>query len=213
MVNLISFLCAAVPAFVLSVLGVPLVIVVLVMIVSGATGLAVATRIDRRQETDWVQVAAVTLSDWAHRNEGHCETDPEALPVDGWELPATPWFHGVVLAVGRRSGFEVGVTCFQEASSEGAPARHTGYLVRLPEDVADLHLNRGRLRRVRRGSRLEGAPEPVHEPLAAVPPDTDSLDVADRVLYLVRPGWPEFTSLDDHVDAAVAVAAALGEQG
>src|ERR1044072_9279270 len=42
MANLVSFLCALVPAVVLSVLGAPLPIVVLVMVVCGVTGLALA---------------------------------------------------------------------------------------------------------------------------------------------------------------------------
>ena len=214
MANLFSFLCAAVVAVVLSLLDLPLPIIVLGMIVAGVAGLVIAnvTRADERRETDRVQMAAVTLADWAHRNDGHCETDIEALPADGWELPAAPWFHGAVLAIGRRSGFEVGVTCFLEATTEGATSRHTGYLVRLPSEVPELRLSRGELRRIRRGSRRNGVPEPVRERLTAIPPDTESVDVVDRVLYLVRPRWPEFTAPDDHVDAAVAVASALGAQ-
>jgi hypothetical protein len=213
MANLVSFLCAAVPAVVLSVLGVPLPIVVVVMVVCGVAGLLVANSrgTDERRETERVQMAAVTLADWAHRHGGHSETDPEALPVDGWALPASPWFHGAVLAIGRVDGFEVGVTCFVEANTEGAKTRHTGYLVRLPE-VADttpeLRLNRTELRRVRRGSSHE-LPADVRERLAAVPADTESVDAVDGVLYLVRPRWPEFSAPDEQVAATVGVAAAL----
>jgi hypothetical protein len=214
--NLVSFLSAVVPAFVLSLLGVPLPVVAIVMVACGVAGLVVANRLrtDERRETDRIQMAAVTLSDWAHRNDGHCETDLAELPADGWELPAAPWFHGAVLALGRRDGFEVGVTCFVEASTEGAAARHTGYLVRVPEDARELRLNRGQLRRIRRGTRGEDIPGPVRERVAEVPADTESLDVVDGVLYLVRPRWPEFSAPDEEVAAAVGVAAALtGERG
>ncbi len=223
MANLVSFICAVVPAVVLSVLGVPLPVVVVVMVVCGIAGLVVVngSRRDERRETDRVQMAAVTLADWAHRHEGHCETDLAELPADGWELPATPWFHGAVLALGRREGFEVGIACFREADTEGATNRYTGYLVRLPGEPPELRLNRTQLRRIRRGSRREPdgpggpggpLPEPVRERLAAVPPDTESLDVVDGVLYLVRPGWPEFTAPDDQVAAAVGVAEVIGER-
>jgi hypothetical protein len=211
MANLVSFLCALVPAIVLSVLGVPLPIVVLVMVVCGVAGLAIANavRADERRETDRVQMAAVTLADWAHRNDGHCETDLAQLPADGWELVATPWFHGAVLAVGRHDGFEVGVTCFLEASTEGTTGRHTGYLVRVPGEAPELRLTRAELRRIRRGGGRDGLTEALHTRLAAVPADTESLDVIDGVLYLVRPRWPEFAAPDGQVDAAVGVAAAL----
>ncbi|MGH3879806.1 MAG: hypothetical protein ACRDSK_22500 [Actinophytocola sp.] len=219
MANLVSFLCAAVPAVVLSVLGVPLPITVVVMVVCGVGGLLVANSkgADERRETERVQKAAVTLADWAHRNGGHSETDPEALPADGWELPESHWFHGAVLALGRVDGFEVAVTCFLEASTEGATTRHTGYLVRLPEvappetapDTApELRLNRTELRRIRRGSGRE-LPADVRERLAAVPADTESVDAVDGVLYLVRPRWPEFSAPDEQVAATVGVAAAL----
>lgn len=213
MANLVSFVAAAVPAVVLSVLGVPLPIVALVMVVCGVAGLLIANaaRADERRETDRVQMAAVTLADWAHRNGGHCETDLARLPADGWELPATPWFHGAVLALAHRDGFEVGVTCFLEASTEGATTRHTGYLVRLPARTPELRLTRAQLRRIRRGSHREPVPDVVQERLAAVAPDTESLDVVDGVLYLVRPRWPEFTAPDDQVAAAVGVATALAE--
>lgn len=211
MANLVSFLCALVPAVVLSVLGVPLPIVVLVMVVCGVAGLVIANsmRADERRETDRVQMAAVTLADWAHRNGGHCETDLAEIPADGWRLPATPWFHGDVLAIGRRNGFEVGVTCFLEATTEGATGRHTGYLVHLPDGSPELRLTRAALRRIRRGAGQDGLAATVHERLAEVPADTESLDVVDGVLYLVRPRWPEFTAPDEQVDAAVGVAAAL----
>ncbi|HEV7652240.1 MAG TPA: hypothetical protein VGP26_29155 [Actinophytocola sp.] len=221
MTSLVSFLSAVVPAVVLSVLGVPLPIVVLVMVVCGLTGLAIANaaRTDERRETERIQMAAVTLADWAHRNDGHCETDLAELPADGWALLATPWFHGAVLALGRRDGFEVGVTCFLEADTEGSTGRHTGYLVRLPGEAPELRLTRAELRRVRRGgsgggSRGSGGelPAEVRTRVAAVPPDTESLDVIDGVLYLVRPSWPEFTAPDAQVDAAVGVAAALAGQ-
>jgi hypothetical protein len=214
MANLVSFLCAAVAAFVLSVLDLPLPVVVLGMVVSGVAGLLIANaaRGEERRETDRIQTAAVTLADWAHRNDGHCETDLAELPADGWALPATPWFHGEVLAVGRRDGFEVGVTCFLEGTSEGTPSRYTGYLVHLPAEVPELRLTRAHLRRIRRGGRHDGLAEPVRERLAAVPPDTESLDVVDRVLYLVRPSWPDFTAPDEQLAAAVGVAAALGQQ-
>jgi hypothetical protein len=211
MANLVSFLCALVPAVVLSVLGVPLPIVVLVMVACGVVGLFIANsaRADERRETDRVQMAAVTLAEWAHRNDGHCETDLAEIPGDGWELPATPWFHGAVLALGRRDGFEVGVTCFLEASTEGATGRHTGYLVRLPGDTPELRLTRAALRRIRKGAGENGLADEVRMRLAAVPADTESLDVVDRVLFLVRPNWPEFTAPDEQVDAAVSIAAAL----
>jgi hypothetical protein len=214
MANLVSFLSAAVPAVVLSLLGVPLPVTVLVMVVCGVVGLVVAnsTRTDERRDTDKVQVAAVTLADWANRKEGSCETDADALPEDGWELPSTSWFYGSVLAVGRQDGFEVGVTCFLEASTEGATTRHTGYLVRLPGEAPELRLNRAQLRRIRRGSAREPISAPVRDRLAAVPADTESLDVVDRVLFLVRPDWPQFDPPDEHVGAAVAVAAALGAE-
>jgi hypothetical protein len=211
--SLVSFLSAVVPAVVTSVLGLPFPIVVLATVVGGVVGLLVAgsARVDERRDTDRVQVAAVTLAEWAHRNDGRCETDPDALLEDGWELPTTSWFYGSVLAVGRRDGFEVGVTCFLEANTEGATTRNTGHLVRLPEPVPELRLSRGQLRRIRRGSPLrEPIPDGVLERLAAVPPDTESLDVVDQVLFLVRPRWPEFSRPDEYVDAAVAVAAALG---
>jgi hypothetical protein len=212
MASLVSFLSAVVPAVVLSLLGVPLPITVLVMVVCGLAGLflANAARADERRETDRIQMAAVTLADWANRNDGHCETDLAALPEDGWELPATPWFQGAVLALGRRDGYEVGVTCFLETNTEGATTPHTGYLVRLPWDAPELRLSRTELRRIRRGSRRDELPEPVRERVAAVPPDTESLDVVDGVLFLVRPRWPEFTAPDEQVAAAVGVAAALG---
>jgi hypothetical protein len=216
MANLVSFLSAVVPALVLSLLGVPLPVVAIVMVACGIAGLVVANRLraDERRETDRIQMAAVTLADWAHRNDGHCETDLAELPADGWELPATPWFHGAVLALGRRDGFEVGVTCFVEASTEGAAGRHTGYLVRVPEESLELRLNRGQLRRIRRGARGEDMPGPLRERVAEVPADTESLDVVDGVLYLVRPRWPEFSAPDQEVAAAVGVAAALaGERG
>lgn len=214
MANLVSFLSAVVPAVVLSVLGVPLPIVVVVMVVCGVAGLLIAnaSRTDERRETDRIQMAAVTLADWAHRNDGHCETDLAELPGDGWELVATPWFHGAVLALGRRDGFEVGVTCFLEASTEGATSRHTGYLVRVPQDALQLRLNRTQLRRIRRGARQEEMSEQVRERVAKVPADTESLDVVDGVLYLVRPRWPEFSAPDAEVAAAVGVAAALAGQ-
>ena len=229
MANLVSFLSAAVPAVVLSVLGVPLPIVVVVMVVCGVAGLLVANSAgtDERRETERVQKAAVTLADWAHRHGGHSETDPEALPADGWELPESHWFHGAVLALGRVDGFEVAVTCFLEANTEGATTRHTGYLVRLPEapdtrpdtgpDAApdttpELRLNRTELRRIRRGSGRD-LPENVRERLAAVPADTESVDAVDGVLYLVRPRWPEFSAPDEQVAATVGVAAALTGSG
>lgn len=216
MANLVSFICAVVPAVVLSVLGVPLPVVVLVMVVCGIAGLVAVNRARpaERRETDLVQTAAVTLADWAHRNGGHCETDLGELPADGWELPENPWFHGAVLALAHHDGFEVGVTCFRETDTEGTTARHTGYLVRLPGDIPELRLNRTQLRRIRRGGGRDTAalPEAVRERLAAVPADTESLDVVDGVLYLVRPGWPEFTAPDDQVAAATGVAAALGER-
>jgi hypothetical protein len=212
MANLVSFLCAAVAAFALSVLDLPLPVVVVGMVVAGVAGLLVANaaRSDERRDTDRIQTAAVTLADWAHRNDGHCETDLAELPTGGWELPATPWFHGEVLALGRRDGFEVGVTCFLEGTSEGTPSRFTGYLVRLPAEVPELRLTRAHLRRIRRGAQHDGLAGPVRERLATVPPDTESLDVVDRVLYLVRPSWPEFTAPDEQLAAAVDVAAALG---
>ncbi len=212
MANLVSFLSAVVPALVLSLLGVPLPIVAIVMVGCGVAGLVVANRLraDERRETDRIQMAAVTLADWAHRNDGHCETDLAELP-DGWELPATPWFHGEVLALGRHDGFEVGVTCFIEASTEGAAGRHTGYLVRVPAESLELRLDRGRLRRIRRGAAGADIPDPVRERVAEVPADTESLDVVDGVLYLVRPRWPEFSAPDGEVAAAVGVAAALAE--
>jgi hypothetical protein len=211
MANLISFVCAAVTAFVLSVLGLPLPIVAVGMVVAGVAGLLVAnaTRADERRETDRVQTAAVTLADWAHRNDGHCETDLAEIPADGWALPATPWFHGAVLALGRRDGFEVGVTCFVEGTTEGTSGRFTGYLVHLPDEAPELRLTRAQLRSIRRGGRHDGLAEPVRERLAAVPSDTESLDVVDRVLYLVRPSWPDFTAPDEPLAAAVGVAAAL----
>ena len=211
MANLVSFLCALVPAVVLSVLGVPLPIVVLVMVVCGVAGLFIANsaRADERRETDRIQMAAVTLADWAHRNDGHCETDLAELPADGWELLATPWFHGAVLALARRDGFEVGVTCFLEADTEGSTGRHTGYLVRLPDGAPELRLPRAELRRIRRGAGSDGLPDAVRARLAAVPADTESLDVIDGVLYLVRPRWPEFAAPDEQVDAVLGVAAAL----
>lgn len=211
MANLVSFLCAAVTALVLSVLDLPLPIVVVGMVVAGVAGLLVAnaTRADERRETDRVQTAAVTLADWAHRNDGHCETDLAELPADGWALPATPWFHGEVLAVGRRDGFEVGVTCFLEGTTEGATSRYTGYLVHLPDEVSELRLTRAQLRRIRRGARHDGLAEPVRARLAAVPTDTESLDVVDRVVYLVRPSWPDFTAPDEPLAAAVGVATVL----
>jgi hypothetical protein len=210
MANLVSFLSAAVPAVVLSVLGVPLPIVVVVMVACGVAGLLFANSrgTDERRETERVQKAAVTLADWAHRHGGHSETDPEALPVDGWELPASPWFHGAVLALGRVDGFEVAVTCFLEANTEGATTRHTGYLVRVPDTAPELRLNRTELRRIRRGSSRD-LPENVRERLAAVPADTESVDAVDGVLYLVRPRWPEFSAPDEQVAATVRVAAAL----
>jgi hypothetical protein len=209
--NLVSFICALVPAVVLSLLGVPLTVVVLVMIAFGVAGLVVANRLgaDERRETDQIQMAAVTLADWAHRHDGHCETDLAELPADGWDLLATPWFHGAVLALGRHDGFEVGVTCFLEADTEGATGRHTGYLVRVPDPGLELHLDRALLRRIRRGGLPEDMPEPVRERLTKLPPDTESLDVVDGVLYLVRPRWPEFSAPDEEVAAAVGVAAAL----
>ncbi|HEY7595442.1 MAG TPA: hypothetical protein VH969_19985 [Actinophytocola sp.] len=214
MANLVSFVCAVVPAVVLSLLGVPLPIVVLVMVGCGLAGLFLAnrSRADERRETDRIQMAAVTLADWAHRNDGHCETDLAELPADGWELPATPWFHGAVLALGRRDGFEVGVTCFLEADTEGATSPHTGYLVRVPEASPQVNLNRAQLRKIRRGGQHDGLPEPVRERVAGVPADTESLDVVGGVLYLVRPRWPEFSAPDDEVAAAVGVAAALAEK-
>jgi hypothetical protein len=214
MANLVSFLCAAVTAVVLSVLDMPLTVIVIGMVVAGVAGLLVANavRADERRETDRVQTAAVTLADWAHRNGGHCETDPEELPADGWKLPASPWFHGDVVALARQDGFEVGVTCFVERSTEGTATRHTGYLVRVPEEAPELRLNRGRLRRIRRGAERGQITEPVRERLAALPPDSESLDVVDGVLYLVRPRWPEYTAPDVPVTAAVGVAAALLEE-
>ncbi|MPZ79447.1 MAG: hypothetical protein GEV28_03235 [Actinophytocola sp.] len=214
MVGLVSFLSAMVPAVVLLVLGIPFPIVVVALVAGGVTGLLIAgsTRAGERRDTDRIQIAAVTLADWAHRNDGRSETDPDALRDGAWELPATSWFYGTVLAVGRREGFEVGVTCFLEATSEGAPTRHTGHLVHLPEPVPELRLSRAQLRRIRRGRTGEPIPDLVRERLAAVPPDTESLDVADQVLFLVRPRWPEFAPPDEHVDAAVAVAAALGHE-
>jgi hypothetical protein len=210
MANLVSFLSAAVPAVVLSVLGVPLPIVVVVMVACGVAGLLIANSrgTDERRETERVQKAAVTLADWAHRHDGHSETDPEALPEDGWELPTSHWFHGAVLALGRVDGFEVAVTCFLESSTEGATTRHTGYLVRVPDTAPELRLNRTELRRVRRGSGRD-LPEHVRERLAAVPADTESVDAVDGVLYLVRPRWPEFSAPDEQVAATIAVAAAL----
>ncbi len=214
MAMLVSFLSAVVPAVVLSLLGVPLPIVALAVVAGGVTGLVVANMAsaDERRETERIQTAAVTLADWAHRHGGRCETDPALLADGDWELPGTPWCHGAVIALGRRDGFEVAVTCFLETSSEGASSPHTGYLVRLPGDVPELRLTRARLRRIGRGSRREDLPGAVRERLAALPPDAESLDVVDRVLYLVRPRWPQFDTPDGHVDAAVAVAAALGEQ-
>lgn len=82
-----------------------------------------------------------------------------------------------VLGLGRRDGVEVSVICFVEEIAEGTPSRHTGYLVRLPEETQELRLTRTELRRSRRGSRTDGLPELVRELLAAVPPDTESLDV------------------------------------
>lgn len=214
MVGLVSFLSAMVPAVILLVLGTPFPITVVVLVVGGVAGLVLAgsASAGERRDTDRIQVAAVTLADWANRNDGRSETDPDALRDGSWELPATSWFYGAVLAVGRRDGFEVGVTCFLEATTEGATTRHTGHLVHLPEPVPQLRLNRTQLRRIRRGKAGGPIPDLVRERLAAVPPDTESLDVVDQVLFLVRPRWPEFSPPDEHVDAAVAVAAALGHE-
>jgi len=214
MANLVSFLCAAAAAVIASLLNLPLGVIVLAVVVAGVVGLLVGNRAraDERRETDQLQMAAVTLADWANRNDGHCETDLAELPADGWELIATPWFHGDVLAVGHRDGFEVGVTCFLETNTEGATTPQTGHLVRLAADVPELHLSRTELRRIRRGSLRDGLDDAVRDRLAAVPPDTESVDIVDRVLYLVRPRWPEFTPPDAHVDAAVALAAVLGDQ-
>lgn len=214
MVVLVSFFSAMVPAVIVLVLGVPFPIVVVVLVVGGVTGLLVAgsAKADERRDTDRIQIAAVTLADWAHRHGGNADTDPDALRDGPWELPGTSWFYGEALALGRREGFEVGVTCFLEATSEGATTRHTGHLVHLPEPVPQLRLNRTQLRRIRRGNAGEQIPDLVRERLAALPPDAESLDVVDRVLFLVRPRWPEFSPPDEHVDAAVAVAAALGHE-
>lgn len=178
--------------------GLPWQAILLVVAAAAVTGLvitAMASSDERRDSLRW-QEAAVSVSAWASRTGGRCETGQNAFDdastTGEWTLPASPRFSGTILAVARRHGFEVGIACYEQPCGEGATSRHTAFLVRLPQAHQRVRLTK------RRSAALPGRPE--------------SVDVQDRELCIVYYGWPGSMDLDARLDAGVELARALDRE-
>ncbi|MFL6125334.1 hypothetical protein [Actinophytocola sp.] len=181
------------------------VILVSAVAVSAAAGGAIAFLAagNRRRDTRLWQEAAVAVAVWAGHNDGRSGTDPAAFGGN-WTLPASPRFTGAILAVGRRDGFEVGVSCSAEPHGEGATSRHTTMFVRLRHAHAPVQA-RWRFRR-RVAAPVAGTPADLAVGVALVA-------VEERELRILYTGWPVALDLDACVDGAVEVARALDRDG
>jgi hypothetical protein len=178
----------------------PLVVTLLGAVAAVVVGLVITamTMSDERRDTARWQEAAVTVTDWATRNEGRGETNVAALAGDGWTLPDSPRFTGEIVAVARRGGFEVGVACHVEHEGETS-TNHTAVLVRLPEAYPALRGTPNRLRR-----QLAG---PVAGAVAAL--RAELVEIEDTELRVVFHGWPPALDLGVRVDAVIEFARVL----
>ncbi|MGW2051048.1 hypothetical protein ACWCPF_38685 [Streptomyces sp. NPDC001858] len=136
-----------------------------------------------------------TLTAWARRNGGRCESDVAAFSADGeqWKLPASPLFQGELLAVLRRNDVEVGIACcIVDEGLEAGNSWYTAILVRLSEQRPPVRLHRREIREL------------------DLPEGVASVEMGRQELCVRYAGWPDRPQLlDARVDAAVRLAASL----
>ena len=180
-------------------------VLALAVAVAAAAGAAIALMAagNQRRDTRLWQEATVAVAAWADSSGGRSTTGANTFTGE-WTLPASPRFTGAILAVGRRDGFEVGVSCYTQPHGEGATGRHTTIFVRLHNPHAPV---RARWRFRRRFA------EPVAGRLADLAVGVELVEVEERELRIFYTGWPEALDLDACVDGAVEVARALDRDG
>ncbi|MFF8633532.1 hypothetical protein ACF052_04860 [Streptomyces pilosus] len=176
--------------------GFPWQMVLLLVVVSVAVaGLITAMSLpDARRDALRRAASRDTLIAWAGRNGWRYGTELADFTTDGkgWELLESAVSGGQLLAVGRRDGVDVGISCFTELWGEAGVAWRTAVLVRLPEERPPTRLRRREIRQL------------------DLPQEVESVKIDGRELSVRYEGWPVTPLwLDSRVDAAVRLAASL----